>query len=700
MKTNKLAHTTHRFTTLLNNQNQNLNPIKINPKGGNIMKKFTKIRQQLKLLKIKNPRIKFIKLIHIIIVATLITRISLIHHVHSADYTAYMQKEEESVLVKRAQTRGSIYDRNGKELVTNIPILSIVYRYDAKISVDQMYNTAFILAEMIEIDTKKISSSDLKDLYQRLHTDVERVDITEADLESLTDIEKQAQIIFNKMSEAYFGGENTLKFDANDVEIAQVVENLDKLSGVDVVTQATREYPDDLGHHDIVGRVSKGDANFPADNFTKYMDAGYSVNDRIGLSSVERQYEDLLRGHKSLHEISPTGEITELHEGTQGADLMLTIDTELSDRIDDILERRMKNAKANRPGAKYLREGYVVVVVPDTGEILSLNGKILDDDGKFTDHSLGTLYNSYTMGSVVKGATLLTGYEHGVTNFGDVIDDRPMIFSDGTEKASWTTLGPVNDIQALRSSSNVYFMQQAIRMGGGIYYPEAYLNVNLDTIYDHRTSFAQYGLGSRTGVDLPGEEIGLRNQDKSIAKLLDFVIGQSDTYTTLQLAGYVATIANGGNRYALQLLKEASISISDDEKLLIYSFKPDLLNQIDLPSEAFDRVQEGFRQVLQTAGGTGYSQFKNSRYSPAGKTGTAEEFVRDEDGNLMFDWYGRLIEVNHITFVGYAPHRNPEIALAVVFPQSELPKEKNPIALEVANEIINEYFEMEKSRAS
>ena len=658
--------------------------------------KFVSFKQKIKLIKIKNIRIKFVKLVHIAIVSALLIRLFFIHHVYSDNYVAYLQKKEHTTVIKKAQTRGSIYDRNGRELVTNAPVFSIVYRHDARKSIDELYEVAFVLAEMIDLDTSKLGTSDLKSLYQRLHVFDQSVDITEEDLAHLSDFELRVQVIFNKMSEAYYGGENTLKFDANDVEIARVVEGLERLPGVDVVTQTMREYPDDLGHYDIVGRVSKGDSNFPAADFSRYMDIGYAVNDQVGLSSIEKQYEDLLRGHKSVNMVSPTGEVTQLYDGLQGADLVLTIDTEFSDHIDAIIERRMREAKNNRAGAKYLRETYVVVVNPNTGEILSLNGKILNDDGNFTDHSLGTMHNSFTPGSVVKGATLLTGYEYGVTNFGDVIHDQPMIFADGSKKASWAPLGYVNDIGALRSSSNVYFMQQAIRMGGDQYFPEANLTIDPDTISNYRTSFAQYGLGSETGIDLPGEETGLRNQDASIAKLLDFVIGQSDTYTTLQLAGYVATVASGGDRYALRLLKEASIGITDDERVLIYNFEPTLLNKIDLSSEAFDRVKEGFRQVLQSSEGTGYPIFKNSSYSPAGKTGTAEEFVRDEKGDLVYDWAGQLIEVNHITFVGYAPHYNPEIAIAIVCPQAELPKEKNPLALEIANDIINEYFDMRK----
>ena len=661
--------------------------------------KLQHLKKYLQQIQVKSPRIKFVKLINIFVLVALFMRLTAIHHVYSADYVAFVQKTEEKFIVKKAQTRGSIYDRNGLELVTNTPVFSVVYRYDAKRSEAEIFRIATQLAEMLDVNIKNLGNYELKSLYQRLHPKIDWSSITDNELVTLTDANKGAHVIFNKMTEAYYGGENTLKFAANDIEVARVIENIGRLPGIEVVTQSQRNYPEDLGHYDIVGRVSKGDANFPGNDFARYMAAGYSVNDQVGLSSIERQYEDYLRGHKTLHEVNASGMVTELFAGVPGADLTLTIDTVLSDKIDDILEKRIMDAKNSRPAARYLREAYVVLVDPNNGEILSLNGKILTDGGEFIDHSLGTMHNSFTMGSVVKGATLLTGYEHGVTNFGDFVDDKPMIFADDSKKGSWTKLGLINDIQALRSSSNVYFMQQAIRMGGDYYFPKKNLNIAPTTIDKYRDSFAQYGLGVQTGIDLPGEQSGLKNPDRSTAKLLDFVIGQSDTYTTLQLANYVATIANGGNRYALQLLKEASVSLNDDEKILFYSAEPNLLNKVDLPTEAFRRVQEGFRQALQVEGGTGYQVFRNAVNKPAGKTGTAEEFARDAEGKILFDWRGQVIEVNHITFVGYAPFENPEIAIAVVFPQAELPNGKNPIAIETANEIINLYFKMKAQNA-
>lgn len=661
--------------------------------------KFKLFRDQLKLIEIKSPRVKFVKLVNFVVVAGLFARLTAIHHVYSADYLAYVQKTENKTVVKKSQTRGSIYDRHGVELVTNTPVSSVVYRYDGKKSESELYTLAFLLADLLVIDTQRLNKTGLKSVYQWLHPNVNWQDITDENLRELTEQQRRAQVIFTRMSEAFYGGENTIKFDVSDEEVAMVIERSQLLAGIEVVVQSKRNYPDDLGHYDIVGRVSQGADNLLTQNFTQYMARGYAINDSVGISSIERQYENYLHGRKAVYEQHASGDFYELFAGVAGADLTLTIDTDLSNSIDLILERRMKDARHSRPAGRYLREAYVVVVDPNNGEILSLNGKILNDDGTFVDHSLGTMHNSFTMGSVVKGATLLTGYQHGITQYGDIINDKPMIFADESKKASWTTLGLINDIDALRASSNVYFMQQAIRMGGDFYFPKKNLRINPDTIQIYRDSFAQFGLGSQTGIDLPGEQTGLRNPDKSIAKLLDFVIGQSDTYTTLQLANYVATIANGGNRYALQLLKEASIPLGEAEKVLVYSAEPNLLNRIDLPAEAFARVQEGFRQVLQVEGGTGYRIFQNAPNLPAGKTGTAEEFARDADGKLIYDWRGRLIDVNHIAFIGYAPHNQPEIALAVVFPQAELPDGKNPIAIETANEIINTYFKLKLNRS-
>lgn len=652
--------------------------------------------EKVKRLNVKIKRISWLKIGHIVLAVILFVRLSQIHQTYHHDYQLHLAKQEKYVL-KKSQSRGEIYDRHGNPLVTNNPVSSIVYYYDSKNSINDMYDVAHQLAERVEVETEKLSTKDLQDLYRRTHNLEDDELVSDQQLNALSNQDKAAQVISNRMADAtHGGGVSTIKFNATEHEIAFVAEHLELLNGISIETLSNREYPSLMNQSDLFGTVSKDGAGFSNTDAKHYVNLGYTINDRIGLSSLERHYEDFLRGSKSTHLVFSEDQAITLYDGMQGFDLTLTIDSELSTKVDTILERHMISAKQNNPGARYLQEGYVVIVNPNTGEVLSLNGKAFDDSNQLQDHPLGNLHNAFTMGSVVKGATMITAYQHEVTSFGDTIDDKAMIFADGTKKASWTNLGIVNDIDALRLSSNVYFMQQAIRLGGDHYSPRTNLNVDLNAINTYRSSFENFGLGTYTGIDLPGEQIGLRNPERSIAKLLDFSIGQSDTYTPLQLVQYASTIANGGDRYALHLLKSVTTRISDDEQILIYDFEPYLMNQINVSSEAMSRVQEGFRQVLQSPNGTGNYFFSNSSHRPAGKTGTAEEFARDKDGNLMYSERGELIPIHHLTFIGYAPADNPQIAIAVVFPQAELPNKGNPIALEVANEVINVYFEHKK----
>jgi len=652
--------------------------------------------EKVKNLNVKNGRIKLLQVSYLLLTIAIFFRLTLVHHTHQQNYQVHLTKQEKYVL-KKSQPRGEIYDRHGNPLVINNPALSIVYYYDSNRSVQQMYAIADQLAGAIEVDTQKLSTNDLHVLYRRLNHLEDDQPIEEEQLDTLRTQDKASQVIFNRMINAvYGGGVSVIKLDATDVEIAFVVERLDHLSGVNVEMLSEREYPSIIGHHDLLGAVNKDGSGLPDTDFNYFAELGYTMNDRIGLSSLERHYEDFLHGSKSMHLVNSDQPAVTLYDGMKGFDLTLTIDAELSAKIDTILERHMVSARQNRLAATYLQEGYIVIVDPNNGEILSLNGKVLDENNQLQDHPLGNLHNAFTMGSVVKGATMITAYQQGITSFGDITEDKAMIFADGTKKASWSDLGVVNDIDALRLSSNVYFMQQAIRMGGDHYFPRTNLNIDLTAINTYRSSFENFGLGTYTGVDLPGEQIGLRDPDKSIAKLLDLSIGQSDTYTPLQLAQYISTIANGGSRYALHLLKDASIKIDDQTQILVHDVEPYLLNKIDVSPEGMNRIQEGFRQVLQAPTGTGNHFFKNSPHHPAGKTGTAEEFARDREGNLMYSNRGELIPIHHLTFVGYAPAYNPEIAIAIVFPQAELPDKNNPISLEVANEVINTYFEHKK----
>src|SRR5699024_1667807 len=177
----------------------------------------------------------------------------------------------------------------------------------------------------------------------------------------------------------------------------------------------------------------------------------------------------------------------------------------------------------------------------------------------------------------------------------------------------------------------------------------------------YRNTFAEFGLGVKTGIDLPVESLGYKGTNTDSGLLLDFSIGQYDTYTPVQLSQYINTIATSGNRMELHLLKE--VYSSETEKSLVKrvdSYEPKLLNTVNTKTEYMDRVKLGFKAVMEY-GGTGYNYIDLS-YKPAGKTGTSQSFV-DTDNDGVID-----TETVTNTFAGYAPYDNPKVAFTVISP--------------------------------
>ena len=121
---------------------------------------------------------------------------------------------------------------------------------------------------------------------------------------------------------------------------------------------------------------------------------------------------------------------------------------------------------------------------------------------KMNDFALGNITTSYAMGSAVKGATVLTGYQAGAIHPNSTFYDTPLLIKGTPKKGSWKNMGNINDLTALKQSSNVYMFRTAIKIGGGNYVPNAPLSINPNAFPKIRNSFAQFGLGVRTGIDL------------------------------------------------------------------------------------------------------------------------------------------------------------------------------------------------------
>ncbi|NTW91244.1 MAG: hypothetical protein HGA35_04870 [Erysipelotrichaceae bacterium] len=251
-----------------------------------------------------------------------------------------------------------------------------------------------------------------------------------------------------------------------------------------------------------------------------------------------------------------------------------------------------------------------------------------------------------------------------------------------TIKKSLNNLGRVNDLTALAKSSNVYMFHIAMRLGGADYEYNGPLNIDPSAFDTIRNTFSQFGLGTLTGIDVPNETIGYIGSSTLGGHLLDFVIGQFDTYTTMQLSQYINTIANDGVRVKPRLLLDTT---ETDSTTTTYTNPVQVLSVLEnIP--AIERVQKGFRQCVTD----GYCvALNNLPVTVAAKTGTAEAFMTDEEGNY-FDSPNSLL-------VSYAPYENPEISIACAIPHAWNTTSQSNLCLRISNEIYATYFDSNKN---
>ena len=663
--------------------------------------------------------------------SALILRLGFVQIVYGDEYKRKLERTED-VTVDTSVPRGKIYDSTGKVIVDNSAKNAITYT-NTGVKSDEMLKTAETLAKYIKKDTKKVTERDKQDYWIMKHpdeaealvTDKEKTAlaekytdsdeynsevyklqldrITEDELKSISKDDLEVLAIYREFASGYKMTPHIVKNDkVTDKEMAVVSENLTSLKGVDTTTDWDRSYAFGNTLRSVLGSVSSSEEGLPAESLSYYLSKGYSRNDRVGKSYLELEYEDVLKGQKEkvrTQTDSDGKETTEvITEGKRGNDLVLAIDMELQQKVEDIIEKQLKAAK-QMSGTKFLDRAYVVLMNPNTGDVLTMAGKrLVTENGKtkVQDDALGNLTTSYNVGSVVKGATVLTGYRYGAISPGTVINDTTVKIGD-TEKKSWTQMGPINDLTALMRSSNVYMFQTVMKIAGAHYVYGQPLSVDAEDFTTMRNAYAQYGLGIRTGIDLPNEQTGFKGTDTSVpGKLLDIAIGQYDTYTNMQLAQYISTIANGGNRMEPHIVKEIRSPVSEEGELgaIVDSIEPKVLNTVDAKSEWIDRVQTGFKMVAQSPKGTAYTYLSGKSYSPAAKTGTAEAFY---DGPQKSN-YKTLQEVMNLSLVSYAPSDNPEVAMAVLVPWAYNGSVDNKANLKIGEQVLDAYFDLKKER--
>lgn len=584
--------------------------------------------------------------------------------------------------------RGRIYDRNYNVIVDNVGTNLISYKKESEMKTSDEIKIAYKLAEKLDVNYSDLKDRNLREfylannkekgdakitdeeekLYERRKIKASEIEnlklerITDEELATYTNLDKEAAYIYYLMNNGYYYDEKTIKDNATDEEYAYVAQNLSELKGVSISTSWQRIYPYGDTLRQILGNVSTSKIGIPEEYKAEYLNKGYSLNDRVGLSYLEYQYEDELKGTKDEYEVK-NGKKTLVKKGKRGNDIILSIDINLQIELEKIIEEELIKAK-KEANTEYYDHTSVIITDPNTGQILAMASKQItttSDGYKISDYTTNILTGSDTPGSVVKGASMLVGYKTGNLKIGDVFYDKCIKFKNTPKKCSWSnSLGALNDITALKFSSNSYQFQLALKVANVDYYYNMPINIDDTALNTYRSIFNSLGLGVKSGIDLPFETEGYKGKASNAGLLLNYSIGQYDTYSVLQLSSYINTIINDGKRLKLNLVSEIrDATLTDELGTVKKNYEKEILNEVDIDKVYFERVKEGFKSVMEGYLGKGYM---GNSPNPAGKTGTSESFYdANLDGKVDTETYSK-------SFIGYAPYDNPVMSIVAISP--------------------------------
>lgn len=667
------------------------------------------LKTQNDYFKIVNRRIFIFGIIICLIFAVVSVRLVFLQIRNQEDYAAKLenyssQKQTDST------ARGEMVDRNGKVIAKTVSSHNIVYFPPKDTTSEEQWKLAQTFAKDFKVDHKGMTNSDYQDLYMFLHKDEKgnkdsgKNLLSEQEKETLTAEEQEKKIrsritmkmvneladddikdafsVYLSMRKLPNNQNKVILEDVDSDSVAKLMENKDKYRGFDVnLGSWKREYPYKDTLRDVLGSITTSKQGVPSELRSYYEAMGYSLTDRVGQSGLEKQYEDLLSGTPRVSEISydsdGTAIMNETSSGKNGYDLHLTIDVELQKKVDDILEDTLKKY-AGTAGREKFKKAIVVLMNPQTGEIYAMSGKYLDEDGKIQNYSSGAYLDDFASGSVVKGATVYMMLDQGIQTRYSTEQDEQMKIAGTPFKQSFNTYGTVNSIRALAVSSNVYMFKSVIKLAGGNYVYNQPLGITNEmaqkTFKLMRNYYSMFGLGTKTGLDVPNEAQGFTGNTMNPGLLLDYSIGQYDNYTPIQLVQYAATIANGGKKVQPKLVNTATEVNTD---YTVYENKTQVLSALPGSKEDLETIQMGFREVV--AGEHAIDPIKSLDVQVAAKTGTAE-----------------VEDFTNASLVGYAPYdKEAKVAFACSVPESATNDQSvagNLCAYNIMPEVLKEFF--------
>ncbi len=639
--------------------------------------------------------------------------------VHGQEYreTSNTRLTRESVL---KAARGNILDSTGNKLVTSETSFSLEL-YKTKIEDSVLNNTI--------LKTINILKSNKDEYIDNLPIAVNPVRYTlpEENLKSWKlsleiDENANAQEAFDSLKKKYNitnNDEEAIKIMAvryeitrtgysniKPVEIAkdisrqsaiQIREQSNDLPGMTIATGSKVKYTSgNLASHILgqVGPISEEELKGKEDR--------YSLNDIVGKTGVEYIFEDYLKGTDGIKQIDMAvdGTVTEEYvteEAVAGSDVVLTIDANLQKVAEEALK---KNIDEIANGGFYktspAKAGAVIVMNVKTGEVLAMASYPDYNPQLFIDGISQEQYDSYkegknlvnraisgvySPGSIYKMVTATAGLETGAITTKTKINDTGVYPKFGNPVCwYWRSYrrghGYLNVTQAIQKSCNYFFYETGYRAG-----------------IENIVKYAEYyGLGMKTGIELLGEETGTISRPEIVEArgevwtpgyTLSAAIGQGDNgFTPIQMARYISSLANGGNRVDVTLIKnimKPDGTEVDKKELENYvnerlGYTPTEVEDLNIKEENIDAILEGMKGVTED-GGTAYSTFAGFDIEVAGKTGSAET----GDPDKVNGW-----------FVGFAPFDDPEISVTVLIENAG----SGGFTAETARDIMAEYFGM------
>ena len=630
--------------------------------------------------------------------------------IDGAEYKAASENLAVSVS-KVDAVRGEILDSNGKPLVTNRQGNSVVFKYSdfpsaknqdernqvifsliklfeknniewkdrlpvviekGKLVIDADKKAEFtymVSANMLELE--KGEDSTAKECLDAL---IERYGLSGY---SLNDARKIASVCFG-MKYLSFSNTNPYTF-AEDVPttvVSTIMENNSSYPGVESKTVSYREYVNKTAYTHILGVVGSissseyeietkkleeklNDESLTGTEISVLKNNAYTLNDDYGKSGIEVAMESYLRGVNGIKTSTTAsdGSVKDeyLSAPVQGATVVTTIDSGLQEVAEKALEDMLKK---NKNSSYFSTAGAMVVMDCNTGAVLAcVSNPTYDITTYFSDYknlSSDTnsplwnraLQSTYAPGSTMKPAIALAALEEEEAEAETTCYCGGVYVCKDQEFGCLSRHGYINVTTAIEKSCNIYFYNMGERLG--IDKMNKYCNL--------------LGLGQKTGLELPEAEGVLASVESKEAMgqvwnpgdTVQAAIGQSDNlFTPLQLANYVATIANGGIRYRPYMIKSV---LSSDMTEIIYETEPTVLNTLNVSRESLDIVKTGMYRVVNN--GTASAHFKDCVVTVAGKTGTSQ--VKRKTDN------GVTIDCNNGFFISYAPYDDPEIAIAIV----------------------------------